>query len=106
MNAQFKKGILDLIILQILSKRAMTTYDVLIRLRDAMHVNENTVYPILRRLEEDLLIYHEKEKGDMGAPRKIFLLTEKGKKQLENLHKEWDYFANQVNYILGDNDDE
>ncbi len=106
MNAQFKKGVLDLITLHILKNGQMTTYDVLVELRDRLSVNENTIYPLLRRLENDSLISHLKVQGEMGAPHKVFVLTERGKTQLEMLRKDWDDFYQEVNDILGGKNDE
>ncbi|MFH5882072.1 PadR family transcriptional regulator [Liberiplasma polymorphum] len=106
MNAQFKKGVLDLILLYTLKHTAKTTYDVLVDLREAMDVNENTIYPLLRRLESEGYITHEKIQGDMGAPRKVFLLTETGIKHLESLHQDWNKFYIQVNHLLGGLKDE
>ncbi len=101
MNAQFKKGVLDLIALHVISEGPMTTYDVLVKLRDALDVNENTIYPLLRRLEQDTLISHQKHQGDMGAPRKVFLLTDAGKTHLATLKKDWFEFSSVVHTILG-----
>ena len=101
MNAQFKKGVLDLILLYTLKHQAKTTYDVLSELRDAMDVNENTIYPLLRRLESDGYITHEKHQGEMGAPRKVYLLTELGKEHLEKMYQDWTIFYTQVNHLLG-----
>ena len=101
MNAQFKKGVLDLIALHILNQGKMTAYDVLVKLRDSLEVNENTIYPLLRRLENDDYITYEKIQGEMGAPRKVFLLTNKGVEQLNVLKGDWVDFFREVNRILG-----
>lgn len=106
MNAQFKKGVLDLIALHIISDGPMTTYDVLVKLRDALDVNENTIYPLLRRLEQDELISHQKHQGDMGAPRKVYLLTPEGTKRLVTLRDDWYDFSSVVHTILGGKNNE
>lgn len=101
MNPQFKKGVLELCLLHVLEAKPMTTYDVLASLSERLDINENTVYPLLRRLESEAFITHEKRYGEMGAPRKVFLLTEKGLEEKEKLKQEWVEFMSRINDVLG-----
>ncbi len=101
MNPQFKKGVLELCLLHVLEAKPLTTYDVLALLSERLDINENTVYPLLRRLESETLITHEKQYGEMGAPRKVYLLTEKGQQEKTKLKEEWTEFMSRINDVLG-----
>jgi PadR family transcriptional regulator PadR len=102
MNTQFKKGVVEMCILHLLAKKDMTAYDVLSKVEKALNVNANTVYPILRRLEEDKLLLYEKVQQKMGAPRKLYSLTESGKQELDDMKKEWLKMTSSVKTILGE----
>ena len=47
MNTQFKKGVVELCILKLLSEKDMYGFEVIEALANLLFVNENTVYPIL-----------------------------------------------------------
>jgi PadR family transcriptional regulator PadR len=102
MNTQFKKGVVEMCVMHILAKKDLTAYDVLNKLEKALNVNANTVYPILRRLEEDKLLLYKKVQQKMGAPRKLYSLSELGKSELELTRKEYLKMANAVKSILGE----
>ena len=102
MNTQFKKGVVEMCVMHLLAKKEMTAYDVLSKIEKALTVNANTVYPILRRLEEDKLLIYEKVAQKMGAPRKLYRLTDTGKTELEQLKKEWNKMTTSVKSILGE----
>ena len=101
MNAQFKKGVLDLVLLHLVHERPVSVYDILIRLRSALDVNENTIYPLLRRLEKEGHLRHVKRAGEMGAPKKIFGLTPSGTEHYRSLYEQWETFKNEVSSLLG-----
>ncbi len=103
MNVQFKKGVLDLILLHLIEEKPRSAYDLIILLSEGLHVNENTIYPLLRRLEKEAYLSHKKAYGEMGAPKKIFLLTEKGKEHYLKLYHDWHSFQKEVSILLGGN---
>ncbi len=100
MNTQFKKGILDLCILKVIHDQEMYGFEIIEKLSKLLDVNENTIYPILRRLtEQDLFEIYTKE-SLYGAPRKYYKITSKGIKQLEIYSTEWHQFIDNVMIIL------
>lgn len=101
MNTQFKKGILEMCILAIISKRDMYGYEVIESLSKEIDVNENTVYPILRRLTNQGLFETYMEQTNIGAPRKYYRLTNLGKSKLEAYESEWHSFLSGVYKLLG-----
>lgn len=101
MNTQFKKGIIDVCVLSLVSQRYTTVYQITKVLKKTLEVNENTIYPRLRRLIEKGYLVFDKKLGDAGAPKKIYQLTEAGVIFLEAEKEEWHTFTVAVNKILG-----
>jgi len=107
MNIQYKKGVLELCVLSLLSKKDCYGYDVSESLSRYIDISDGTVYPILRKLKSDGLVttYLVEESG--GPPRKYYSLTELGKKEYELARNEWLCFAETVKELLkGDLSDE
>ena len=101
MNAQFKKGIIELLVLKAISDKEMTAFEVISTLGDAVDVNENTIYPILRRLSQQDYFITKKVPSKIGAPKKVYQITEKGNEKLNKERSEWETFLAQVFKILG-----
>ncbi|MCR3906062.1 MAG: PadR family transcriptional regulator [Tenericutes bacterium] len=101
MNTQFKKGILEMCILSIINQRDMYGFEVIEKLANEIEVNENTVYPILRRLTGQGLFDTYIEQTNIGAPRKYYKITEVGIKRLTEYETEWRTFLKGVFKLLG-----
>lgn len=101
MNAQFKKGIIELCVLKVISRKDMYGFEVIETLSKELDVNENTVYPILRRLTKQGFFDTYKEVVSVGAPRKYYRLTDTGSKQLHTFEQDWTDFLASVTRILG-----
>lgn len=101
MNTQFKKGILEMCILALISQNNMYGFEVIETLSKEIDVNENTVYPILRRLTKQGLFDTYTEETSIGAPRKYYKMTNLGKNKLETYEIEWRSFLSGVFNILG-----
>ena len=100
MNSQFKRGIIELCVMKLLSKKEMSTYEVLEIISTDLDVNENTVYPILRRLTNDNILDVKKHNIGVGAPRKFYCLTEDGSEKLVKQESEWYNFIKKVSKIM------
>ncbi|MFP4077616.1 MAG: PadR family transcriptional regulator [Bacillota bacterium] len=105
MDAQFKRGIVELLVMKILQKGPSTSHEVIKALKDAMDVTANTVYPILRRLNDKGYASVEKVPSKIGAPRKLYRLSDEGKARLMNLEGEWKDFLTRALTILGGTSD-
>jgi len=101
MNTQFKKGIIELCVLKIVSTKDMYGFEVIENISKDIEVNENTIYPILRRLTKQEYFETYKESVSVGAPRKYYRLTPLGKQKLEEAVQEWTDFLGSVMRILG-----
>ena len=105
MNSQFKKGVIELIVLRLFTQKKLSTFEVLERLRDPLEVNENTVYPVIRRLHAEGYLDVEKKELPVGAPRKYFYATNKGNQYVNELLQDWRMFVSTVDQLLGDNNE-
>jgi len=105
MNTQFKKGVIDLCVLALVKQNYQTTYQITKALKDSLGVNENTIYPMLRRLTDKSYLEYSKVVGEAGAPTKIYTLTANGQRFLNEEINQWMHFTHQVQSILGDIDE-
>lgn len=108
MNTQYKKGVLELCVLALLTKRDCYGYEISDRLSERIDIADGTVYPILRKLKSDGLLttYLQEESG--GPPRKYYKLTELGRETYLSDRAEYLSFARSVRILLEDecNDEE
>jgi len=108
MNSQFKRGIIELCVLSTLLENDLYGYTIINDISKYLDVNENTIYPILRRLTIDGYFTTYLQESNQGAPRKYYRLTEEGLNYYIRLRDEWDEFIGGVYQILnkGENKDE
>ena len=100
MNAQFKRGIIELCVLSVLVEKDMYGYLIINKLSSFIDVNENTIYPILRRLTKEDYFETYLEESNEGAPRKYYKMTEKGFIYYLELREQWDTFIGGVYEII------
>jgi PadR family transcriptional regulator PadR len=102
MNSQFKRGIIELCVMSQLVREDMYGYLVISNVSRHLDVNDNTIYPILRRLTQDGLCETYLTESDQGAPRKYYRMTKKGFERYLGLRDEWDRFITGVYMILNE----
>lgn len=89
MDAQRKKGILDVLVLSILEEEASYGYQIIRSVSEVMPVSESTMYPILRRLESsDSVTTFTREYN--GRMRKYYSITDNGRRKIDEFLEEWD----------------
>ncbi len=106
MNAQYKKGVLELCVLSLLHRRDCYGYEISDFLSQHIEIADGTVYPILRKLKADGLLttYLQEESG--GPPRKYYQLTALGRETYQSDRAEYLKFAKSVRTLLEDENDE
>lgn len=98
MNAQLKKGLLDICVLSVLNREESYGYRILKDLENYIELSESTLYPILRRLEAgNYVTVHSVEHE--GRLRKIYTITTEGKQQIKEFLNEWNEVEKIYEYI-------
>ena len=100
MNAQFKKGVLELIVLKSVIHHDMYGYELVEEVSKVVNVNEGTIYPLLKRLTNEHYFETYLKESTEGPPRKYYHITVSGKKHCQELLKEWLAFAESVNNFI------
>lgn len=103
-TAELLHGTLDLLILRTLSREPMHGWAVSQRIqeisKDALRVNQGSLYPALHRLEEDGLIEAEWGVSELGRRAKFYEITAGGRRQLSRESATWRKFGEAVQLVL------
>ncbi len=100
MNIQFKKGVLELCVLSVLSRKDCYGYELVNTISKNIAISEGTIYPLLRRLMNDGLFTTYLKESSEGPPRKYYKLTDAGKLEQKVLAEEWQRFTEGVMSIV------
>ena len=100
MNAQFKKGALEICVLSQLAQGDKYGYELTERISEEMSIASGTLYPILRKLKADEYVTTYLVESESGPARKYYKLTEKGYRYQEELLKEWKEFIEAVERLI------
>ena len=101
-ETQLKKGVLGLCVLALLARGDSYAYEIASRLADGVDMGEGTIYPLMRRMQNDGLVATYLVESTGGAPRKYYKITEQGRATLVAQRAEWKDFRGSVDNILGD----
>jgi PadR family transcriptional regulator PadR len=86
-----RKGLLEFLILNIVSSNKVYTADILQRLSTTdFATKEGTLYPLLSRMRREDLLDYEWQESELGPPRKYYKLTETGHQQLAEFRAYWE----------------
>ena len=99
-NTQFKKGVLELLVLLIVEKKDKYGYELVEEVSKIVDVNEGTIYPILKRLTNEGYFETYLEESNEGPIRKYYHITALGKKRSKEQKKEWNNFQSSVNDFI------
>lgn len=100
MNVQYKKGVIELCVLSVLSKKDMYEYELSDYISKQIDISDGTVYPILRKLKADGLVKTFLSEESGGPPRKYYSITQTGLEQFKKDSSEWLEFAEIVKKLL------
>jgi PadR family transcriptional regulator PadR len=90
MDAQMKKGVLEMCILFLLKDNELYGYELMKAVREHFtDVYEGSVYTILRRLNSEGYTKITMKDSPNGPPRKYYGITEIGKQYLAQMIDEW-----------------
>ena len=96
-NTQFKKGVLELLILLMVKKSDMYGYELVEKVSKIVDVSEGTIYPILKRLTNEGYFETYTKESTEGPIRKYYHITTTG---LKIMKEEWQKFSKNVNEFI------
>ena len=103
-DAQFLKGSISLLLLNLLSRGELYGYEILQeasrRSANAFEFKEGTLYPALHQLEKKGQIKSEWRTAENGRERKYYWLTPKGRKAAAAYEKQWQHLTGAIAAIL------
>lgn len=85
-----RKGLLEFLILDIVSSGKVYVADILQRLSTTdFATQEGTLYPLLSKMRREDFLNYEWQESEAGPPRKYYRLTASGRKQLAEFREYW-----------------
>jgi len=102
LQIQLKKGVLEMCVLALLSRGDNYAYDIASRMADAVGMGEGTIYPLMRRMQNDGLVSTYLQESGSGPPRKYYKITKTGTETLKQQVSDWVAFEQAVKKILGE----
>ena len=102
-DKQLLKGSMKMIVLHIISSSPCHGYEIssrITKLSDkSFSISEGTLYPLLHSLQADSYISASQEQIG-GRKKKVYRLTSKGKKLLNEKKKEWNTFSSVMDSVI------
>jgi PadR family transcriptional regulator PadR len=85
-----RKGLLEFLILDIISTGEVYVADILERLATTdFSTREGTLYPLLSKMRREGLLDYDWRESASGPPRKYYRLTKQGRDQLAEFRAYW-----------------
>ena len=92
-RSELVQGTLDMLILKTLALEPMHGYGISVRLeqmsKGTFHINAGSLFVALQRLERAGLIKGEWKATENSRRAKYYILTQQGRKRLDNETREW-----------------
>ncbi len=98
---QLRKGVLELCVLALLAEHDGYAYDIASQLADTIGMGEGTIYPLMRRLQNEGLVQTYLVDSPAGPSRKYYRLTAAGRQGFEAQKTAWSAFSRAVERIVG-----
>ena len=98
MDAQLKRGFLDVCVLASINRQDSYGYQIVKDVPSSLHLTESTLYPLLKRLESAglLTVYAIEHNGRL---RKYSRITPAGVTYLDEFLKDWDDVLDVYEYV-------
>jgi PadR family transcriptional regulator PadR len=100
-QTQLRKGVLELCVLTLLSRADAYGYEIASRLMQEVGMGEGTIYPLMRRMQDDGLVTTYLVEVPGSPPRKYYRMTDVGRDTLKAQRAEWKSFIAAVEGMLG-----
>jgi PadR family transcriptional regulator PadR len=100
MNPQFNKGVIEMCVLALLSKRDYYGFELVDTISKYIDISEGTIYPLLRRLTQEGHVETYLQESTSGPPRKYYRMTRSGRKFTAELTRDWQEFTKSINTLI------
>ena len=99
MDAQLKRGMIEVCILSILTRGDSYGYQLIKDIEPIMALSESTLYPVLRRLEAAncLSVYSVEHNSRL---RKYYAITDTGRQKIADFLTEWEEVNKVYDFIV------
>lgn len=99
MDAQLKRGMIEVCILSILTRGDSYGYQLIKDIEPIMSLSESTLYPVLRRLEAAncLSVYSVEHNSRL---RKYYAITDTGRQRITDFLTEWEQVNRVYDFIV------
>ena len=99
MDAQLKRGLLDVCVLAAIKDEDSYGYKIIKDMKPYMEMTESTLYTILKRLEASgMLTVYTSEHG--GRLRKYYHITRAGLGRIEDFKEEWSEVMGMYRFVV------
>ena len=104
-DREFLTGTVGVLILSLLSERAMYGYEILQqaqrRSANQFQMKEGTLYPALHQMERAGFLKAAWRESEAGRARKYYSLTPKGRRHADSKRRQWESISAAMRAILG-----
>lgn len=100
MDAQFKKGVLDLCVLARLNQSDTYGYALTEHISKELSITAGTLYLVLKRLNDNGYVETYLKESDSGPARKYYHLTSSGKAYFIQQLEDWQQFIQKVSNLI------
>ncbi len=100
MGIQFKKGVIELCIFCLISKRDYFAYELVKALSNQFKISEAALYPLIRQLTLEGYLENYIQDVEDGSTKKYYRLTQKGFEAKRSYHLEWSDLTTRVNNLI------
>ena len=99
MDAQLRRGVLDVCVLAAIKNEDSYGYKIIKDLKPVLELSESTLYTILKRLEEARMLIVRSVAFE-GRLRKYYHITSLGLKRIEDFKNEWKEMMEIYSFIM------
>ena len=101
MDAQLRRGVLDVCVLAAIKNKDSYGYKIIKDLKPVLELSESTLYTILKRLEEAKMLVVRSTEFE-GRLRKYYHITPLGLTRIEEFKNEWKELMGIYSFIAED----
>lgn len=102
MDAQLRRGLLDVCVLAAIKNEDSYGYKIIKDLKPVLELSESTLYTILKRLEKAKMLEVRSTEFD-GRLRKYYHITPSGVKRIGDFKEEWKELMGVYSFIMEEN---